>query len=83
MALLNTGLPSPASLEISDDDLKGLVDGVGRELFGGIDAGLFVPGVGAPAPPGENLDGTVPARTRRAGLWALLSDGGIKSGNPS
>lgn len=39
------GLPSPVSLEISDDDLNGLVDGVGRELFGGNDVGLLVPGV--------------------------------------
>ena len=71
---------SPDSFEIREDDLKGLVEGVGLELFGGNDTGLLVPGV---TPPGENLDGTVPARSRRAELCELLSGGGMKSGNPS
>jgi hypothetical protein len=69
----------PSSL-INGDDLKGLVDGVGLELLEAKVTGLFRPSAG---PPGENLDGTVPARTRRAGLCSLLSDGGTKSGNPS
>ena len=53
---------------------------MGLELFDGKETGLLVPGAG---PPGENLDGTVPARTRRAGLCASVSDGCTKSGNPS
>ncbi len=32
---------------------------------------------------GENREGTVPARARRAGLCVVFSVGGIKSGNPS
>ena len=76
------GLLSPVSLENKDDDLNGLAEGVGLEVLGGSDAGLMVPEE-APASAGENLEGTVPARARRAGLWELLSDGGIKSGNPS
>ncbi len=83
MGLLKNGLLSPASLELSTDDLKGLVEGVGLELFDGNDPGLCVPGLATPAPTGENFDGTVPARTRRAGLCPELSGGGIKSGNPS
>lgn len=69
-----------ASSLITGDGLKGLGDGVGLELFDGKETGLLVPGAG---PPGENLDGTVPARTRRAGLCRTVSDGGTKSGNPS
>ncbi len=34
-------------------------------------------------PLGGNLEGTVPARARRVGLNILLSEGGMKSGNPS
>lgn len=76
-------LLSPTSLEPKVDDLKGLVEGVGLELFVGNGAGTFVPRA-APGPAGENLDGTVPARSRlRAGFCPLLSGGGIKSGNPS
>lgn len=78
--MLNDALISPESFDTKEPDRKGLVEGVGLELFGGNDTGLFVPGV---TPPGENFDGTVPARTRRAEICELLSGGGIKSGNPS
>lgn len=64
---------------MKEDDLNGLVDGVGLEVFGRNDGLLLKPGGAA----GENLDGTVPARALRAGLWVVLSAGGIKSGNPS
>lgn len=77
-------LLSPTSLELKVDDLKGLVEGVGLELFVGNGAGLFVLKAAAPGPAGENLDGTVPARSLfRAGFCPLLSGGGMKSGNPS
>lgn len=77
-------LLSPTSLELKVDDLKGLVEGVGLELFVGNGAGIFAPKAAAPGPAGENLDGTVPARSRlRAGFCPLLSGGGMKSGNPS
>ena len=68
-----------ASLPIRDDDLNGLVDGVGREVLGRNDWVLARPGGAA----GENLEGTVPARARRAGLCVEFSAGGIKSGKPS
>lgn len=81
---LYDGLLSPTSLELKVDDLKGLVEGVGLELFVGNGAGLFVLKAAAPGPAGENLDGTVPARSLfRAGFCPLLSGGGMKSGNPS
>ena len=65
---------------MNEDDLKGLVDGVGLEVLGRKDGLLPNPG-GAT---GENLDGTVPARARRRGLCAVFSDGGVvKSGKPS
>lgn len=77
-------LLSPTSLELKVDDLKGLVEGVGLELFVGNGAGLFVLKAAAPGPAGENLDGTVPARSLlRARFCPLLSGGGMKSGNPS
>jgi hypothetical protein len=70
----------PASLPIKDDDLNGLVDGVGLEVLGEKD--WLPPRPGGAA--GENLEGTVPARARRAGLCVVLSDGGgMKSGKPS
>ena len=62
-----------------DEDLKGLVDGVGLEVFGTKDWVPQRPGGAA----GENLDGTVPARARRAGLCVVVSGGGMKSGKPS
>lgn len=68
-----------ASAFIIDDDLKGLADGVGLELLGKGDWLPLRPGGAA----GENLDGTVPARALRAGLCVVVSDDGIKSGNPS
>lgn len=77
-------LPSAAvafatSVPIIDDDLKGLADGVGLEVLGKDDWLTLWPGGAA----GENLEGTVPARTLRAGLWVVASEGGIKSGKPS
>lgn len=63
-----------------DGDLNGLCEGDGREVFDARAGMLSRP---LPAPPGENLEGTVPARARRVpgklsgvGSWA-------KSGNPS
>lgn len=77
-------LLSPTSLELKVDDLKGLVEGVGLEPFAGNGAGLFVLNAAVPGPAGENLDGTVPARSLLgAGFCPLLSGGGMKSGNPS
>ena len=65
---------------MNEDDLKGLVDGVGLEVFGTNDGLLPKPGGAA----GENLEGTVPARALRgAGPCVELSEGGMKSGNPS
>lgn len=69
-----------ASLDSSDDELKGLDDGVGLDVFGRKDWRLVIPGLLAP---GENLDGTVPALTRRWGPCVESSGGGMKSGNPS
>ena len=69
----------PLSAPTSEDDLKGLVDGVGLEVFGTND--WLPPRPGGAA--GENLEGTVPARALRGGACAVLSGGGIKSGNPS
>lgn len=48
------------------DGLNGLVDGVGRELFVNKACWTFTPLI---VPTGENLEGTVPALTRRAGLF--------------
>jgi hypothetical protein len=45
--------------------LNGLVDGVGREVFGRSDCSRLLP---LSTPTGENRDGTVPARALRAGL---------------
>ena len=69
----------PTSPPIRDDDLNGLVDGVGREVLGKKDWAPPRPGGAA----GENREGTVPARARRAGLCVVFSVGGIKSGKPS
>ena len=63
----------------NEDDLKGLVDGVGLEVFDTNDWLLPKPGGAA----GENLEGTVPARALRGAPCVVLSGGGIKSGNPS
>ena len=63
----------------NEDDLKGLVDGVGLEVFGIKEWLLLSPGGAA----GENLEGTVPARALRVEPCAALSGGGMKSGNPS
>ena len=57
------------SLLLSSDNnetgLKGLVDGVGREVFGiNVCSGLWL----VTASPGENRDGTVPALALRVGV---------------
>lgn len=60
--------------------LNGLVDGVGREVLEKSDWPTLTP---LTVPTGENLEGTVPALTRRDGLVRFTSDGGTRSGNPS
>lgn len=61
--------------------LKGLVDGVGREVLeDSSDCWMLTP---LTVPTGENLDGTVPALARRDGLLKFISEGGKRSGNPS
>lgn len=67
-------------LEFPTSLVNGLVDGVGLEVFGSSDC---KPAMLRLLAPGENLEGTVPARTRRGGLCMLVSAGGMKSGNPS
>ncbi len=64
---------------MNEDDLKGLVDGVGLEVFETND--WLPPRPGGAA--GENLEGTVPARALRGVPCVVLSGGGMKSGNPS
>jgi hypothetical protein len=67
---------------LGEGDLKGLGDGVGRDV-------LFAMMVGrgpSPllAPPGEKRDGTVPARARLVGCGRLSGVGRcVKSGKPS
>ena len=63
-----------------EGDLKGVCVGLGRDV---LEARAGMPSKPLPAPPGENRDGTVPARARRVcgrlsgvGSWA-------KSGKPS
>lgn len=76
------GLFSPVSfvsVEVKEEDLKGDVAGLGLAFrFCEI-----VELVNKEPPLGGNLEGTVPARARRVGLSRLLSEGGMKSGNPS
>ena len=78
-------LDSKADVELlesvpkKEEDLKGLVEGVGLELLDWADGVLPRPGGAA----GENLEGTVPARGRRIEFWVVASEGGRKSGNPS
>lgn len=73
-------LCSPSSPIVGDGVLKGLGDGVGRDVLATSDGRADKPLL---APPGEKRDGTVPAR-------ALLVDGRLsgvgrcaKSGKPS
>lgn len=73
---------SPISpIEDGDGDLNGLADGVGLEVLDAIVGTAPIPFV---TPPGENREGTVPARA------LLVVDGGLseagmcaKSGKPS
>jgi hypothetical protein len=48
-----------ASEGVPEPGLKGLEDGVGRDVFSARDGGVEVP---LPNPDGENLEGNVPAR---------------------
>jgi len=63
-----------------DGALNGLWEGVGLDDLGARAGMLSKP---LPTPPGENRDGTVPARARR--VWGRLSGVGncAKSGKPS
>ena len=63
-----------------EEGLKGLVEGVGREVLERSDCWTLTPLI---VPTGENLDGTVPARVRRDGLVRFVSEGAVRSGNPS
>ena len=60
--------------------LKGLVDGVGREVLDNEDCCPLMPFI---VPTGGNLEGTVPALALLAGLFTPVSAGGTKSGKPS
>lgn len=59
---------------------KGLVEGVGRELW---EMGGWGFRSLRRLPTGENREGTVPARALREVLWRLPLEAGIRSGNPS
>lgn len=61
-ALFDT-VGSPISLRLGEGLLKGLAEGVGREDLAPSEGRTPKP---VAAPPGENLEGTVPARARRA-----------------
>lgn len=74
------GGPLFDSSEGDEGGLKGLVDGVGRDVLDRRACWTLTP---LTVPTGENLDGTVPALARRDGLVKLISDGGTRSGNPS
>ena len=76
----NDELKFPPSALTNEDDLNGLVDGVGLEVF---DTNDWLPPRPGGAAAGENLEGTVPARALRGGPCVVISGGGIKSGNPS
>ena len=52
---------SVAESGAADTGLKGLVEGVGRDVLGISEGAKFSP---VTPFPGENLDGTVPARAR-------------------
>lgn len=76
-------LKGDVSVGVPGPDLNGLVEGVGREVFGRRDEADTRPG-GAPA--AEKREGSVPARARRPGVWVVDVDSGIvllKSGKLS
>jgi hypothetical protein len=70
-----SGVSSPG-----DGDLNGLCEGVGLDVFEARDGRLRRPLL---IPPGENRDGTVPARARRTEGRPSTGPGCAKSGNPS
>lgn len=59
---------------------NGLVDGVGLEVFEMTEGWTLSP---LSAPTGEKREGTVPARVRRPGLYAMVSGDGTRPGNSS
>lgn len=63
----------------ADPGLKGLVEGVGLEVFDG-DWVVLTPAI---VPAGDMREGRVPARPRRAGLLMPVSVKGMRSGKPS
>jgi hypothetical protein len=75
LALVVLGASRPG-----DGDLNGVCDGLGREALAAREG---IPSKALPAPPGGNLDGTVPARARR--VCGRLSGVGrlVKSGKAS
>lgn len=73
-------LPLKAFSEaVVEPGLKGLVVGVGRDVFD-VKSEMFGMLV---VPVGEILDGRVPARPLRAGLLMPVSVNGTRSGKPS
>ena len=67
------------AVSAADVGLKGLVEGVGREVFEAV-WGILTPFM---TPAGDILEGKVPARPRRAGLLIPLSVKGTRLGKPS
>jgi hypothetical protein len=80
-AALLAELESWMSPRFGDGDLNGLGEGVGRDVLAINEGNPVIPLPAAP--PGENRDGTVPARARLA--CGRLSGVGrcVKSGKPS
>jgi len=81
-ALVGPGTKPLRSVGVPGPDLKGLVEGVGREVWGRSEEAESRPG-GAAA--GEKREGRVPARARRVDVGAAeaVSDMALKSGKLS
>lgn len=78
-----SALKPDTSVGVPEPDLKGLVEGVGRDVLGRSDEADISPGGAAE---GENRDGRVPARARRPEVWAADEASGmelLKSGKLS
>jgi hypothetical protein len=69
-----------SAVRFGEGDLKGLCEGVGLEV---LDDRAARPCNPLAAPPGENRDGTVPARARRLCGRPSAGGNGAKSGKPS
>lgn len=82
-AALLAVLWSGMSPRLGEGDLKGLGEGLGRDVLATRDGSPPKPLV--VTPPGENRDGTVPARARLVWTCGRLSGVGrcVKSGKPS